>query len=215
MSTLEQKSQIARFGRSFILCTALAAAPLSAAAVFEGIWSTDRSRSEILPDDPGFTPAGREALDSYDPDADDPVLACAVYMPRTMIAWGRNPMEIFQSENQLWIVFERMHQIRRIFFDSRPPPEDDEPTWMGHSTGTWDGDTLVVETINMREAIFHWSGLPLSSETRVVERFTLLDEESLEILLTVIDPVNYQAPWTTRHVWQLTPDVDFYEYECQ
>jgi len=190
MLTLRQTPINSGLARLLFLCIAVSGSQLSSAASFEGIWSTDRSRSEILPDDPGFTPAGREALDSYDPDADDPVLACAVYMPRTMIAWGRNPMEIFQSETQLWIVFERMHQIRRIFFDSRPPPEDDEPTWMGHSTGTWDGDTLVVETINMREAIFHWSGLPLSSETRVVERVTLLDEESLEILPTVIDPLS-------------------------
>ncbi len=86
---------------------------------------------------------------------------------------------------------------------------------MGHSTGVWEDETLVVETVNMREAIFHWSGLPLSGDTRVVERFTLLDEESLEILLTVIDPVNYREPWTTRHVWHLDPDADFYEYECQ
>ncbi len=188
---------------------------LTTAATFEGIWSTDRSRSTILPDDPTFTPVGREALDNYDPDTDDPALACAIYMPRTMIAWGRNPMEIFQSDEQLWIVFERMHQVRRIFLDGRPPPEDEGPTWMGHSTGAWDGESLVVETVNMRGEIFHWSGLPLSEETRVVERFTLLDRESLEILLAVIDPVNYEVPWTTRHVWRLDPDADFYEYECQ
>ena len=188
---------------------------LASAATFEGIWSTDRERSTILPENPGFTAAGREALENYDPDTDDPALSCAIYMPRTMIAWGRNPMEIFQSDEQLWIVFERMHQVRRIFLDGRPPLEDEGPTWMGHSTGVWDGESLVVETVNMRGTIFHWSGLPLSDETRVMERFTLLDEQSLEILLTVIDPVNYEAPWTTRHVWRLDQDANFYEYECQ
>ena len=124
-------------------------------------------------------------------------------------------MEIFQSEEQLWIVFERMHQIRRIFLDGRSSPEDEGATWMGQSTGAWDREALVVETVAMREGIFHWSGLPLSSETRVTERLTLLDEETLEVLLTVTDPVNYEVPWTTRQVWHLTPDVDFYEYECQ
>ncbi len=215
MLTLRQIPMNSGLARLLFFCIAVSGSQLSSAASFEGIWSTDRSRSEILPDDPGFTPAGREALDSYDPDADDPALACAVYMPRTMIAWGRNPMEIFQSDEQLWIVFERMHQVRRIFLDGRPPLEDEGPTWMGHSTGIWDDETLVVETVNMREAIFHWSGLPLSGDTRVVERFTLLDEGTLEILLTVIDPVNYREPWTTRHVWRLDPDAAFYEYECQ
>jgi hypothetical protein len=184
-------------------------------ATFEGIWSSDRGRSEILPSDPSFTPAGRAALDAFDPDTDDPALFCAVYMPRTMIAWGRNPMEIFQSEEQLWIVFERMHQVRRIFLDGRPPLEDEGPTWMGHSTGRWDGETLIVETVNMRESIFHWSGLPLSEETRVTERFTRINEETLEIEMTVIDPVNYEESWTTRHTWRLDPDVGFFEYECQ
>jgi hypothetical protein len=215
MLTVHEKCRVAALVGYLFLVTASLMPALSSAATFEGIWSTDRARSTILPDDPGFTAAGREALDSFDPDRDDPALFCAVYMPRTMIAWGRNPMEIFQTDDQLWIVFERMHQVRRIFLDGRAPLEDEGPTWMGQSTGVWEGETLVVETVGMREGIFHWSGLPLSTETRVTERFTLLDEGSLEILLTVTDPVNYEAPWTTRHVWRLTPDVDFYEYECQ
>jgi len=206
---------VLRFGILLSLFVAPFESQVFAAATFEGIWATDRSRSSILPDDPKLTATGRDALASYDPERDDPALYCAIYMPRTMIAWGRNPMEIFQSDEQIWIVFERMHQVRRIYLDDRAPLEDEGPTWMGHSTGSWDGNTLVVETVNMREAIFHWSGLPLSGETKIVERFELLAEDSLEILMTVIDPVNYQEPWTTRHIWRLAPETDFYEYECQ
>ena len=62
MLTLRQKPIGAGLARTSFLCIVASASPLSIAASFEGIWSTDRSRSEILPDDPGFTPAGREAL---------------------------------------------------------------------------------------------------------------------------------------------------------
>ena len=179
----------------------------------EGIWETNRAASQILPEDPKFTAEGRQALDNHDPNT-DPALFCIEYIPRLMISWGRKPMEILQSESQLWIMFERMHQVRRIYLDDRQPPEDEAPTWMGHSNGRWVDGSLVVETTNMRAPIFHWSGLPMSGEARVIERFTRLDEENLEVLITVIDPVNYSEPWTTRNMWRLAPDTHFYEYEC-
>ena len=189
--------------------------PTSAVPSFEGIWSTDRDASDIWPEDPRFTSEGRETLDNHDPNTDDPALYCAVYMPRVMVGWGRKPMEIFQAENRIWTLHERMHQVRRIYLDGRAPPEGEGPTWMGHSTGVWDGDTLVVETVNLRRSIYNWSGLPLSGEHRIVEHISRLDEETLEVLITVIDPVNYEEPWTTRNIWRLTPDIHFYEYECQ
>ncbi|MDE0005431.1 MAG: hypothetical protein OXQ29_22300 [Rhodospirillaceae bacterium] len=204
-----------RTGLMSVVVAMIVAPPASAVPSFEGIWSTDREASNIWPEDPGFTPRGRETFDNHDPTTGDPALYCAVYMPRVMVGWGRKPMEIFQADDRLWTLHERMHQVRRIYLDGRPPPEDEGATWMGHSTGFWDGDTLVVETVNMRESIYNWSGLPLSGEHRVVERITLLDEETLEVLLTIIDPVNYEEPWTTRNIWRLTPDIHFYEYECQ
>ena len=204
-----------RVSLTSLLAAVFVALPAGAVPSFEGIWSADRVASEIWPQDPRFTPRGREALDNHDPTTDDPALYCTVYMPRVMVAWGRKPIEIFQADDRLWTLHERMHQVRRIYLDGRPPPEDEGPTWMGHSTGSWDGETLVVETVNLHRSIYNWSGLPLSGEHRVVERFTLLDEETLEVLLTIIDPVNYEEPWSTRNIWRLTPDVHFYEYECQ
>ena len=189
--------------------------PASAVPSFEGIWSADREASEIWPEDPRFTPQGRETLDNHDPSTDDPALSCAVYVPRVMVAWGRKPIEIFQTDDRLWTLHERMHQVRRIYLDGRAPPEDEGPTWMGHSTGVWNGDTLVVETVSLRKSIYNWSGLPLSGEHRIIEHITRLDEETLEVLVTVIDPANYEEPWTTKNIWRLTPDVHFYEYECQ
>ncbi len=185
-----------------------------AAGDISGIWMAERRVSQTLPQDPKFTPAGRNAQNNLDTH-NDPYLRCIVYMPRAMIAWTSTGIEIVQSEERVWILFEAYHQVRRIFLDGRPPVEGEGRTWLGHSVGRWEGDTLVVETTNMHGDItYHWEGLPLSEETRVIERFTRVDDETLEVLITVTDPVNYHEPWETRNIWSLHPDAHFFEYEC-
>ena len=179
-----------------------------------GIWQAQRTRSQILPEEPQFTPQGREAQDNFDPSL-DPYLSCIVYMPRGMIAWQPTRIEIIESEERVWILFEAYHQIRRIFLDGRLPLEDEGPLWLGHSNGHWEGETFIVNTVNLKSGTsYHWEGLPLSDETRLVEQFTRLDEETLEIEITVHDAVNYLEPWKTRNLFRLDPDAYFFEYEC-
>lgn len=206
-----------RVSLTFLLAAAIIAPPAGAVPSLEGIWSADREASDIWPQDPRFTPRGHEALDNHDPTADDPALYCAVYMPRAMVAWGRKPIEIFQADDRLWTLHERMHQVRRIYLDGRPPPEDEGPTWMGHSTGIWEGETLVVETTLIREQPN--PGPPLqvlqSDELRVVERYRTLDDgQTLEAMITIDDPRYYTEPWTIRKVWSRSDDEVFYEYVC-
>ena len=187
---------------------------VSAAGDLSGIWQGQFLESQVLPENPGFTPAGRQAQREFDP-ANDPYLRCIVYMPRAMLAWQPTRIEIIQSETRVWILFEAYHQVRRIFLDGTPPFEAEGRLWLGHSNGRWEGDSLVVETNHLRENIsFHWEGLPLSGEARITERFTRLNDETLEVLMTVIDPVYYERPWETRHLFRLDPDAHFFEYEC-
>ena len=185
-----------------------------AEGMINGIWRAQRELSQVLPENPPFSEAGREAQENFDA-FNDPYLRCIVYMPRAMIAWPSTSMEIVQSDERVWILFETYHQVRRIFLDGRSPPEGVGSTWLGHSNGHWEGETLVVETTGLRgNTSYFWEGLPLSESTRISERFTRLDEETLEIHMTITDPVNYTEPWETRHVWGLTPDAHIYEYEC-
>ena len=179
----------------------------------EGIWRPQREISQILPLEPAFTQAGRAAQDSFDM-ANDPYLRCIVYMPRAMIAWAPTSIEIIQSEERIWILFEAYHQVRRIFLDGRDLPDTIGPTWMGHSNGYWEGETLIVETNGLRGISYFWEGLPLSESTQIVERFTRFSDGTLEIHMTITDPVNYNEPWETIHIWGLSPDAHFYEYEC-
>ena len=199
---------------SFVWVAVLAAnSAVHAQGDISGIWRAERGQSQVLPEAPMFSAAGREAQSNFD-TSDDPYLRCIVYMPRAMLAWAPTSIEIIQSEERVWVLFEAYHQVRRIFLDGRPPPEGVGATWLGHSTGQWEGDMLVVETTGLRAASYFWEGLPLSESTRLIERFTRLDETTLEVRMTVIDPVNYLEPWETRHVFSLHPDAHFYEYEC-
>ena len=179
-----------------------------------GIWQAQRTRSQILPEDPMFTVKGREAQDAFDPSL-DPYLRCIVYMPRGMIAWQPTRIEIVESEERVWVLFEAYHQVRRIFLDGRPPFEGEGALWLGHSNGRWEGDTLVVDTVNLKSGIsYHWEGLPLSPETTLQERFTRIDDETLEVRITVTDPINYKKPWETINIYRLDSDAHFFEYEC-
>ena len=205
--------------RLALLSTLVWAAMMSAGSAahaegtISGIWRAERWQSQVLPEEPLFSAVGREAQSNFDTSV-DPYLRCIVYMPRAMLAWAPTSIEIIQSEERVWVLFEAYHQVRRIFLDGRPPPEGVGATWLGHSTGHWEGDVLVVETTGLRAASYFWEGLPLSESTRLIERFTRLDETTLEIRMTVIDPVNYLEPWETRQVFSLHPDAHFYEYEC-
>jgi len=179
-----------------------------------GIWQAQRNSSQILPDDPRFTVAGRENQDNFDPAA-DPYLRCIVYMPRAMIAWQPTRIEIVESDERVWILFEAYHQVRRIFLDGRAPVDGEGPLWLGHSNGHWEENSLVVETTNLKSGTsYHWEGLPLSESTTLIEKFTRLDDDTLEVRIAVTDPVNYQEPWETRNVFRLDSEAHFFEYEC-
>ena len=81
-----------------------------------------------------------------------------------------------------------------IFMDGRAHPKEayDLPTWLGHSVGHWEGDTLVVDTVGFNEG--HWlsvNGLPRTSELHLVERFTRPDYNTLRYEATIDDPGAY------------------------
>ena len=143
---------------------------------------------------------------------------------------GLFPIEILEAPDRIVIKPENSALPRRIFLDGRKHPEELEPTWMGHSIGTWDGDVLVVDTIgtNGRTRAMNGVGsnagvssedtkprLPVSDQLHLVERLRLVaDGEILEDEMTITDPKSYTAPLTVKHYWQRRPDIDVLEYFC-
>jgi len=119
-----------------------------------------------------------------------------------------NNLQILQTPGQFVIVNEMVHNTRIIPTDGRP--HGTLRQWAGDSRGRWEGETLVVETINfLRE-----TSLPGSTaDTRLVERFTRVDADTIKYEFTVTDSNSYTRPWTA--VMPLTKTQGpLYEYAC-
>jgi hypothetical protein len=126
------------------------------------------------------------------------------------------PRKMIQTPGVIVILYEANAGIRQIFTDGRPQPKDVEPWWFGYSTGKWDGDTLVVETTNLRD--LGWldvEGSTITETGRILERFRRVDYGHLEIEVTIDDPKAYTKPWTVTVHQRIMLDTDLIEFICQ
>ncbi len=126
------------------------------------------------------------------------------------------PTEIMQLEDRLIQVFQWEGRLRYIWLDGRELPSGENlenlgPAWYGHSVGEWEGNTLVVNTTGLEDrAWLDRPGHPKSLRARIEERYTLLDANNLEVLMTLYDPENYTAPWeATRRVFTRQPPENY------
>jgi len=108
------------------------------------------------------------------------------------------------------------HSFRQIFMDGRKHPEDPNPTWSGHTTGWWEGDTLVVETVGLNGRTWiDRRGLPLTEKAKVTERYTRVNMGTLERVVTIDDPAAYSRPFMARFTARLSnPEDDIMEFIC-
>jgi len=122
---------------------------------------------------------------------------------------------IVQTPERLIVLTERNMQYRQIFTDGRPLPKDPNPTWNGYSTGKWDGDALVIETIGFRDGLWlDANGNPLTSAGKTTERIRRPNYGTLEIEITIDDPSAYTAPWTVKLTQPLVLDSELLDYFC-
>ena len=125
------------------------------------------------------------------------------------------PMEILQRPGRIVILYEINNNFHIIFTDGRGHPKDLEPTWAGHSIGTFDGDTLVVDTIGFNgKTQLDTEGHPQSDQLHVVERFSYIDPTHLNYDLTIEDPIAYTRPWKNVRTFALNPTYELLEYSC-
>jgi hypothetical protein len=134
-------------------------------------------------------------------------------MPAMMM--GMFPMEVLQTPGQVTIIQEAYNQVRRIYMGAQLPAfEDAEPLFWGHSSGKWEGDTLVVETIGVKEDV-RFRDAPHSNQMRIVERLRLLSPDMMEDIVTVTDPVSLEGPWTFKWMYKRMPGYKMLEYVCE
>jgi len=145
---------------------------------------------------------------------DDPQSRC---LPRGAIRLYTDGLfkKILQVPGEVAILSERNASYRQIFTDGRPLPVDPTPSWNGYSSGKWDGDTLVVQTVGFRDDLWLDSqGSPLTNAAKVTERFRRPNFGKLEIEITVDDPKAYTAPWTIKINQPIVLDTELLDYIC-
>jgi hypothetical protein len=125
------------------------------------------------------------------------------------------PFKIVQTPTLVIVLYEENTVFRQIFLDGRKPVEDPVPQALGYSTGRWEGNALVVDTIGFSDR--HWldaMGHPLTERMRLTERFRRPDAGHLEIETTIDDPGAYTKPFTYTVKLTLLPDGELIEYFC-
>jgi hypothetical protein len=111
------------------------------------------------------------------------------------------------------MLIEAYMQFRHVFTDGRKHPEDPDATFMGHSTGHWEGDTLVVDSVGFTGSTELAPGVPHSDRLRIVERLRKVSPEWMEIQTTLIDPVVLAEPYTSTSSYRHLND-EIREYIC-
>jgi hypothetical protein len=123
--------------------------------------------------------------------------------------------KFIQTPGLVVILDEFNASYRQIFTDARPLPEDPQPSWNGYSSGKWEGDTLVAQTIGFRDDLWlDMRGDPLTSAAKVTERFRRPDFGHLEIEVTVDDPKAYTKPWTVTFRQTIVLDTELIDEIC-
>ena len=105
---------------------------------------------------------------------------------------------------------------RTIYMDGRAHPKALVPSYLGHSIGRWDSDTLVIDSVGFNEdAWMNRDGLPHTSQLHLVERLTRVNFDTMNYEVTVEDPGAYTAPWTSGYTLGWTKGSELFEYVCQ
>ena len=145
----------------------------------------------------------------------DPMSRCIPIGPVRLHTWN-GPRKLVQTPGLLIVMNEPDSSFRQIFTDGRPLPQDPNPSWNGYSSGRWEGDALVVQTIGLRDQTWlDATGNPLTDAARITERFRRPDFGHLEIEITVDDPKAYTRPWTVRLNQVIGLDTDLLDYVCR
>ena len=122
---------------------------------------------------------------------------------------------IVQASDRLVVLHEFNASYRQIFTDARALPADPSPSWQGYSSGRWQDDTLIVETIGFRDDLWlDLAGSPMTDAARVTERIRRPNYGRLEIEVTVNDPKAYTKPWTVRLDQSIVVDTELLDDNC-
>jgi hypothetical protein len=187
---------------------------------WSGVWEIDWRNARGSPPRPpmNLTPEYQRRLDAYtksQEQGENLQSEAANCMPPGLpgIMSQPYPIEFLYQPGKVVILTEAYMQFRHVHTDGRKHPADPDPTFHGHSTGHWEKDTLVIDSVGFAPNTQLAPGVPHSDQLRIVERIHKVDGNWLEITTTLIDPVVLAEPYTStisyRHL-----DDEIREYIC-
>jgi hypothetical protein len=188
---------------------------------FSGVWekpyvpdmSKDGKDQKGHPELP-FTPWGEADWKSYDAAEGDYTGACLPFgMTRAMNT--PEPMQFMQSDKYLAFLFEQNSWFTVVPIDGRKHGTG-IPTWFGDSVGHWEGDTLVIDTVNFNgKTRLDTVGHPHSEQLHLVQRFSRPDLGHLRYEVIVDDPKTFTRQWNNVRTFTLRTDWEMMEYSCE
>jgi hypothetical protein len=145
-------------------------------------------------------------------------------MPASMFPFHyNNGIQIFQAPGEVVILIEMIHEVRIIPLNDNTPVPATVQDWLGFSHGHWEGNTLVVETTNVKPGSMMVNSampgtprnhIPTSEAMKITERFTRINNDYLIYQITVDDPVVMAHSWTARMPWHRDQSYKLLEYAC-
>jgi hypothetical protein len=181
----------------------------------DGVWLFYGAQ---VPEDPGLTPAGREKLEQYDPLRDDTDTDCKPVTFTNIMHTPSPPIEIRLHDANVEINYEFMDVHRRVPLGgdlATSPPTVAAHPHMGRSIGRYEGDELVIDTIDVEAGYLDtlgFAGLPQSAQMRTEERF-IPNGDRLKVVVTHRDPVYYTGPMVMTYDF-VRVDTAIMEWGC-
>jgi hypothetical protein len=140
--------------------------------------------------------------------------SCVPYGMPSMMSVAVYPIEIIQTPKQITIVAEAFSEVRRIYMDL-PQMKIDEvpPGYYGRSVGRWEGETLVIDTVGIKESV-QYQRMPHSDQMRISERMRMVAPDILHDQITIEDPVALEKPYTYTLAYRRMPNYEMVEFVC-
>ena len=198
---------------------------------FETDYSLSQNRTSLIVDPadgrlPALTPEAKKIADRQTeaakvspadkPEDRGPYERCITRaLPGSMLpGFYNHNYQILQTRDYVVLAVEMIHDARIVPMDGRPHVGGDIKQWLGDSRGHWEGNTLVIETTNLRDVdTRHIGAFGTTVRGRVIERFTRLGPDAMDYKVTVDDPAWYTQAWTAS-IPMSRVQGPLYEYAC-
>ena len=182
-----------------------------------GVFSAAETRGGREPI--AFQPWAKEKHDAYVARklADNPTARCLSPGLINLTTVSFFPLQFVQTPGQMVILYEWDHFFRVIPTDGRKQTDDPDPLQsLGHSVGRWEGDTLVVDVVGFSDYTWIDNNAGIHTDAlHVVERFRMIDRETIEYRAVLEDPKAWTKPWNVAATLKRRPPTDaLMEYNC-